>query len=94
MLNILESEKTHVQCAQGEYFLHVSHVLTVYILEKFDSCKFFDDEIQTSMFYPTLHDVMLHVLEENSDRRIRKDMMVRKTNVFILFFSFFKTWLL
>lgn len=28
-------------------------------------CMFFDEEIQTSMFYPTLHDVMLHVLYEN-----------------------------
>lgn len=25
---------------------------------------FFDDEIQTSIFYPTLHDAMLHVLYE------------------------------
>uniref|UniRef100_A0A8C9YPY5 Solute carrier family 26 member 3 n=1 Tax=Sander lucioperca TaxID=283035 RepID=A0A8C9YPY5_SANLU len=31
------------------------------VLEKLRSCTFFDDEIGTSMFYPTLHDAMLHV---------------------------------
>ncbi|XP_053200114.1 chloride anion exchanger-like [Scomber japonicus] len=36
-----------------------------YILEKLHSCMFFDDEILTSMFFPTLHDAMLHVLEKH-----------------------------
>ncbi|KAM4523908.1 solute carrier family 26 member 3 [Fundulus diaphanus] len=39
------------------------------ILEKLHSCMFFDDEIQTSIFFPTLHDAMLHVLEKHKDNR-------------------------
>nr|AQQ13389.1 solute carrier family 26 member 3 [Sciaenops ocellatus] len=39
----------------------------VYILEKLHSCMFFDDEILTSMFFPTLHDAMLHVLEKHEE---------------------------
>uniref|UniRef100_A0A8D3C6X9 STAS domain-containing protein n=1 Tax=Scophthalmus maximus TaxID=52904 RepID=A0A8D3C6X9_SCOMX len=34
----------------------------VHILEKLHNCMFFDEEILTSMFFPTLHDAMLHVL--------------------------------
>uniref|UniRef100_A0AAQ4S9A2 STAS domain-containing protein n=1 Tax=Gasterosteus aculeatus aculeatus TaxID=481459 RepID=A0AAQ4S9A2_GASAC len=30
------------------------------ILEKLHSCRFFDEEILTSMFFPTLHDATLH----------------------------------
>uniref|UniRef100_A0A3Q3NM99 Chloride anion exchanger-like n=1 Tax=Mastacembelus armatus TaxID=205130 RepID=A0A3Q3NM99_9TELE len=41
-----------------------------YILEKLHSCMFFDDEIQTSMFFLTLHDAMLHVLKKHKDRNI------------------------
>ena len=52
-------------------------MLTVYILEKLHSCMFFDDEILTSIFFPTLHDAMLHVLEKHKDRS--KGMVVRKT---------------
>ncbi|KAG7496898.1 chloride anion exchanger-like [Solea senegalensis] len=37
----------------------------VYTLEKLHACMFFDDEIVTSMFFPTLHDAMLHVLGKN-----------------------------
>ncbi|XP_071393112.1 chloride anion exchanger-like [Centroberyx affinis] len=40
----------------------------VYILEKLHSCMFFDDEIQTSMFFPTLHDAVLHVLQKHKGR--------------------------
>ncbi|KAG7456244.1 hypothetical protein MATL_G00249700 [Megalops atlanticus] len=36
-----------------------------YILEKLHSCKFFDDEIKTSIFFLTLHDAMLHILERH-----------------------------
>ncbi|XP_034530027.1 chloride anion exchanger-like [Notolabrus celidotus] len=39
----------------------------VYILETLHSCMFFDDEIHTSMFFPTIHDAMLHVLETRKD---------------------------
>uniref|UniRef100_A0A8B9HIC5 Chloride anion exchanger-like n=1 Tax=Astyanax mexicanus TaxID=7994 RepID=A0A8B9HIC5_ASTMX len=37
----------------------------VYVFEKLHNCMFFDDEIKTSMFYPTIHDAMLHILEKN-----------------------------
>uniref|UniRef100_A0A8C8GL90 STAS domain-containing protein n=1 Tax=Oncorhynchus tshawytscha TaxID=74940 RepID=A0A8C8GL90_ONCTS len=36
-----------------------------YILEKLHSCKFFDDEVKSSMFFLTLHDAMLHILEKH-----------------------------
>uniref|UniRef100_A0A8C1D277 Solute carrier family 26 member 3 n=1 Tax=Cyprinus carpio carpio TaxID=630221 RepID=A0A8C1D277_CYPCA len=39
----------------------------VYIMEKLHQCSFFDDEIKTSIFYPTLHDAMLHILEKHPD---------------------------
>uniref|UniRef100_A0A4W5KF72 Solute carrier family 26 member 3 n=1 Tax=Hucho hucho TaxID=62062 RepID=A0A4W5KF72_9TELE len=34
-------------------------------LKKLHSCKFFDDEVKSSMFFLTLHDAMLHVLEKH-----------------------------
>uniref|UniRef100_A0A8C9QQ56 Solute carrier family 26 member 3, tandem duplicate 2 n=1 Tax=Scleropages formosus TaxID=113540 RepID=A0A8C9QQ56_SCLFO len=37
----------------------------MYILEKLHSCKFFDSEIKSSMFFLTLHDAMLSVLEKD-----------------------------
>ncbi|CAG5927252.1 unnamed protein product [Menidia menidia] len=40
-----------------------------YILEKLHSCMFFDNEIQTSMFFPTLHDATLHILEKDKNNR-------------------------
>ncbi|XP_034019239.1 chloride anion exchanger-like [Thalassophryne amazonica] len=43
----------------------------VYILEKLHSCSFFDDEVLTSMFFPTLHDAMLHVLEKHKDSKCK-----------------------
>ncbi|XP_067110255.1 chloride anion exchanger-like [Osmerus mordax] len=36
----------------------------VYILEKLHDCQFFDDEVQSSMFFLTLHDAMLHIREK------------------------------
>uniref|UniRef100_A0A8C1JEX8 Solute carrier family 26 member 3 n=1 Tax=Cyprinus carpio TaxID=7962 RepID=A0A8C1JEX8_CYPCA len=47
-------------------FLDIS-ALKVYIMEKLHQCSFFDDEIKTSIFYPTLHDAMLHILEKHPD---------------------------
>ncbi|XP_041636768.1 chloride anion exchanger-like isoform X2 [Cheilinus undulatus] len=38
-----------------------------YVLEKLNNCMFFDDEIQTSMFFPTIHDAMMHVLDKQKD---------------------------
>ncbi|XP_056266787.1 chloride anion exchanger-like [Pseudoliparis swirei] len=36
-----------------------------YILEKLHDCCFFDDEVQPSMFFLTVHDAVLHVLEKH-----------------------------
>lgn len=44
-----------------------SGFVTVYIMEKLQQCTFFDDEIKTSIFYPTLHDAMLYILETHPD---------------------------
>ncbi|XP_041833648.1 chloride anion exchanger-like [Melanotaenia boesemani] len=38
-----------------------------YILEKLHKCCFFDDEVEASMFYLTLHDAMLHILEKHPE---------------------------
>lgn len=46
---------------------HLRAVFVVYVLEKMHSCMFFDEEITTSMFFPTLHDVMLHILKKHPD---------------------------
>ncbi|XP_061571166.1 chloride anion exchanger-like [Cololabis saira] len=35
-----------------------------YILEKLHDCCFFDDEVLPTMFFLTLHDAMLHILEK------------------------------
>uniref|UniRef100_A0A3Q3GW66 Chloride anion exchanger-like n=1 Tax=Labrus bergylta TaxID=56723 RepID=A0A3Q3GW66_9LABR len=51
-----------------------------YILETLHSCMFFDDEIQTSLFFPTVHDAMLHVLE-NHKTDIRKGNVVKDTRL-------------
>ncbi|KAG7236845.1 hypothetical protein INR49_000223 [Caranx melampygus] len=40
----------------------------VYLLEKLHMCAFFDNEILTSMFFPSLHDAMLHVLDKQEDK--------------------------
>lgn len=63
----------------GENPQHDPHVLTAYILEKLHSCMFFDDEIVTSMFFPTLHDAMLHVLEQQKEDK-SPGQVVRKTS--------------
>ncbi|KAK7922623.1 hypothetical protein WMY93_009525 [Mugilogobius chulae] len=38
-----------------------------YILEKLHSCCFFDDEVQPSIFFLTLHDAILHILERHPE---------------------------
>ncbi|XP_060886423.1 chloride anion exchanger-like isoform X1 [Labrus mixtus] len=43
-----------------------------YILEKLHSCCFFDDEVQPSMFFLTLHDAMLHILEKHPESTEKK----------------------
>ncbi|XP_074554893.1 chloride anion exchanger-like [Halichoeres trimaculatus] len=53
----------------------------IYIQEKLHSCMFFDDDIQTSMFFPTIHDAMLHVLEEHEG--MNKGYVVRTNIIFV-----------
>nr|XP_057923275.1 chloride anion exchanger-like [Doryrhamphus excisus] len=36
-----------------------------YILEKLHNCSFFDEEVKPSMFFLTLHDAMLHILDKH-----------------------------
>ncbi|XP_070710345.1 chloride anion exchanger-like [Pempheris klunzingeri] len=43
-----------------------------YILEKLHDCYFFDDEVQPSMFFLTLHDAMLHILEKHPESLEKK----------------------
>uniref|UniRef100_A0A671Y4Z4 Solute carrier family 26 member 3 n=1 Tax=Sparus aurata TaxID=8175 RepID=A0A671Y4Z4_SPAAU len=43
-----------------------------YILEKLHDCCFFDDEVQPSMFFLTLHDAMLHILEKHPESTEKK----------------------
>uniref|UniRef100_A0A672G177 Solute carrier family 26 member 3, tandem duplicate 2 n=1 Tax=Salarias fasciatus TaxID=181472 RepID=A0A672G177_SALFA len=38
-----------------------------YILEKLHACCFFDEEVQPSIFFLTLHDAMLHILEKHPE---------------------------
>ncbi|XP_066522948.1 solute carrier family 26 member 3 [Hoplias malabaricus] len=38
-----------------------------YVFEKLKNCMFFDDEIKTSMFFPTIHDTILHILQKHPD---------------------------
>lgn len=39
----------------------------VSILEKLHDCQFFDDELKSSMFFLTLHDAMLQILEKHPE---------------------------
>uniref|UniRef100_A0A8C9W9K6 Solute carrier family 26 member 3, tandem duplicate 2 n=1 Tax=Scleropages formosus TaxID=113540 RepID=A0A8C9W9K6_SCLFO len=50
---------------KGVSCVSINHDMYVYILEKLHSCKFFDSEIKSSMFFLTLHDAMLSVLEKD-----------------------------
>ncbi|XP_053270640.1 chloride anion exchanger [Pleuronectes platessa] len=43
-----------------------------YILEKLHDCCFFDDEVQPSIFFLTLHDAMLHILEKHPEAAEKK----------------------
>ncbi|XP_072233157.1 chloride anion exchanger-like isoform X2 [Leuresthes tenuis] len=43
-----------------------------YILEKLHNCSFFDDEVQSSMFFLTLHDAMLYILEKHPEPAEKK----------------------
>uniref|UniRef100_A0A3B4V270 Chloride anion exchanger-like n=1 Tax=Seriola dumerili TaxID=41447 RepID=A0A3B4V270_SERDU len=55
-----------------------------YILEKLHTCMFFDDEILTSMFFPTLHDTMLHVFEKHEGDKSKENCLKSsKLNIFL-----------
>lgn len=41
-----------------------------YIIEKLKSCKFFDDEIKTSIFFLTIHDAMLYIYESHPPKTV------------------------
>lgn len=47
-------------------------ITTAYILEKLHHCCFFDDEIQPSIFFLTLHDAMLYIMEKHPESAGRK----------------------
>ncbi|MCJ8743351.1 hypothetical protein PDJAM_G00093090 [Pangasius djambal] len=52
----------------------------VYILEKLHSCMFFDEEIKTSMFFPTLHDAMLYIQKKHPDNSKEKETCFKVSN--------------
>nr|XP_019955396.1 PREDICTED: chloride anion exchanger [Paralichthys olivaceus] len=55
-----------------------------YILEKLHHCCFFDDEVQPSIFFLTLHDAMLHILEkhpESEEKRSNYDKIMTTVTV-------------
>ncbi|KAG7269664.1 LOW QUALITY PROTEIN: hypothetical protein CRUP_019053 [Coryphaenoides rupestris] len=39
----------------------------IYVQEKLHACNFFDDEVRTSIFYPTLHDAVLSILQKHPE---------------------------
>ncbi|XP_056093258.1 solute carrier family 26 member 3, tandem duplicate 2 [Rhinichthys klamathensis goyatoka] len=41
-----------------------------YIIEKLRDCKFFDDEIKTSIFFLTIHDAMLYIHESHPPKTV------------------------
>uniref|UniRef100_A0A672FIV0 Solute carrier family 26 member 3 n=1 Tax=Salarias fasciatus TaxID=181472 RepID=A0A672FIV0_SALFA len=45
-------------------------------VDKLHSCMFFDDKIQTSILFPTVHDAVLHALEKHMDSK-EKEQAVR-----------------
>ncbi|XP_066561037.1 chloride anion exchanger [Amia ocellicauda] len=49
-----------------------------YILDKLHECGFFDNEIKTSIFFLTLHDAMLCILEKHPDHT--EDLKASKNN--------------
>ncbi|XP_017296573.1 solute carrier family 26 member 3 [Kryptolebias marmoratus] len=49
------------------------------VLEQLHACVFFDDQIQTSMFFPTLHDAMLEALEKHKNQS--RGRMLKETKL-------------
>ncbi|XP_075064922.1 chloride anion exchanger-like [Mixophyes fleayi] len=54
------------------------------VLEKLKRSSFFDDDIKTSMFFLTIHDAVLHVLEKNGMQYALKSGLNKETdNIFL-----------
>uniref|UniRef100_A0A8C2GI14 Solute carrier family 26 member 3, tandem duplicate 2 n=1 Tax=Cyprinus carpio TaxID=7962 RepID=A0A8C2GI14_CYPCA len=45
-----------------------------YIIEKLRNCKFFDDEIKTSIFFLTIHDAMLFIHESHPPKTVSEEV--------------------
>uniref|UniRef100_A0A9R1SIS3 Solute carrier family 26 member 3, tandem duplicate 2 n=2 Tax=Cyprinus carpio TaxID=7962 RepID=A0A9R1SIS3_CYPCA len=63
-------------------FIRVSvdvYIVGSYIIEKLRNCKFFDDEIKTSIFFLTIHDAMLFIHESHPPKTVSEE--VNKTEV-------------
>uniref|UniRef100_A0A3B4A1Q0 STAS domain-containing protein n=1 Tax=Periophthalmus magnuspinnatus TaxID=409849 RepID=A0A3B4A1Q0_9GOBI len=52
-----------------------------HVLETFHRFAFFDDEIQTFMFYPTLHDAMVQVTETNQSSNYKPMVRASQTKM-------------
>ncbi|XP_034082849.1 chloride anion exchanger-like isoform X2 [Gymnodraco acuticeps] len=55
-----------------------------YILQKLHDCSFFDDEVLPSMFFLTLHDAMLHILQkhpESTEEKSHYDKIITSVTI-------------
>ncbi|KAK1906838.1 Chloride anion exchanger [Dissostichus eleginoides] len=55
-----------------------------YILQKLHDCSFFDDEVLPSMFFLTLHDAMLHILQkhpESTEEKSEYDKIITSVTI-------------
>uniref|UniRef100_A0A672QJB8 Chloride anion exchanger-like n=1 Tax=Sinocyclocheilus grahami TaxID=75366 RepID=A0A672QJB8_SINGR len=55
------------------------YIVGSYIIEKLRNCKFFDDEIKTSIFFLTIHDAMLFIHESHPPKTVIKLDVVTET---------------
>uniref|UniRef100_A0A8C1JK66 Chloride anion exchanger-like n=1 Tax=Cyprinus carpio TaxID=7962 RepID=A0A8C1JK66_CYPCA len=51
------------------------YIVGSYIIEKLRNCKFFDDEIKTSIFFLTIHDAMLFINESHPPKTVSEKVM-------------------
>uniref|UniRef100_A0A8C1ZW05 Solute carrier family 26 member 3, tandem duplicate 2 n=1 Tax=Cyprinus carpio TaxID=7962 RepID=A0A8C1ZW05_CYPCA len=59
-----------------------------YIIEKLRNCKFFDDEIKTSIFFLTIHDAMLFIHESHPPKTVKgkiKEFLLKILRNFFFF---------
>uniref|UniRef100_A0A8C5AGB7 Solute carrier family 26 member 3, tandem duplicate 2 n=1 Tax=Gadus morhua TaxID=8049 RepID=A0A8C5AGB7_GADMO len=62
-----------------------------YILEKLHACSFFDDEVRPSIFYLTLHDAMLAILEKHPEASEKSSHLEKVSLAVHLHFSHSQT---